>query len=44
MDFLSLDVDGDELDVLRTIPFDMVDIEMFLIKVMHEHKLTNCII
>jgi len=38
VDFLSLDVDGDELDVLRTIPFDMVDIEMFLIKTKNENS------
>ena len=33
VDFMSLDVEGSELDVLRTIPFDKVDIEVFLIEV-----------
>ena len=34
MDFFSLDVEGSEMDVLRTIPFDKVDIELLLIEVM----------
>ena len=30
---MSLDIEGSELDVLRTIPFDKVHIELFLIEV-----------
>ena len=30
---MSLDIEGSEMDVLKTIPFDKVDIEMFLIEV-----------
>ena len=33
MDFFSLDIEGAEMKVLRTIPFDKVDIEIFLIEV-----------
>ena len=33
MDFFSLDIEGAEMDVLRTIPFHLVDIELFLIEV-----------
>ena len=36
---MSLDVEGSELDVLRTIPFDKVDIEVFLIEVIAREKL-----
>ena len=32
MDFFSLDIEGAEMKVLRTIPFDKVDIEIFLIE------------
>jgi len=32
VDFMSLDIEGSEMDVLKTIPFDKVDIEMFLIE------------
>eukprot|EP00092_Neocalanus_flemingeri_P073101 GFUD01090139.1.p1 GENE.GFUD01090139.1~~GFUD01090139.1.p1 ORF type:complete len:291 (-),score=83.39 GFUD01090139.1:16-888(-) len=32
VDFMSLDIEGSELDVLRTLPFDKVDIEVFLIE------------
>ena len=30
---MSLDIEGSEMDVLKTIPFDKVDIELFLIEV-----------
>ena len=33
VDFMSLDIEGSELAVLRTIPFDKVHIELFLIEV-----------
>ena len=33
MDFFSLDIEGAEMAVLKTIPFDKVDIEVFLIEV-----------
>lgn len=32
VDFFSLDIEGAEMKVLRTIPFDKVDIEIFLIE------------
>jgi hypothetical protein len=28
VDFFSLDIEGNELDVLRTLPFDKVDIKV----------------
>jgi len=33
VDFFSLDIEGLELDVLKTIPFDKVDIRVFLVEV-----------
>ena len=33
VDFLSLDIEGDELYVLKTIPFDKVDIRMMTVEV-----------
>ena len=33
VDFMSLDIEGSELEVLRTIPFDKVHFELFLIEV-----------
>ena len=33
VDFFSLDIEGLELDVLKTIPFDKVDIKVFLVEV-----------
>ncbi|KAJ8314217.1 hypothetical protein KUTeg_008778 [Tegillarca granosa] len=36
IDFLSLDVEGSELDVLQTIPFDKVDIKMITAEVAHQ--------
>ncbi|XP_052227732.1 uncharacterized protein LOC127842327 isoform X2 [Dreissena polymorpha] len=35
VDFFSLDVEGDELRVLQTIPFDKVDIKMMTIEYIH---------
>jgi len=32
VDFFSLDIEGAEMDVLKTIPFDKIDIEIFLIE------------
>ena len=40
VDFMSLDIEGSELDVLRTIPFDKVHIELFLIEVFIENLWT----
>ena len=37
VDFFSLDVEGDELKVLRTIPFDKVIIKMMTVEYAHEH-------
>lgn len=36
VDFLSLDIEGDELYVLKTIPFEKVDIRMMTVEVAHE--------
>ena len=41
VDFMSLDIEGSELDVLRTIPFDKVHIELFLIEVFIENLWTK---
>ena len=38
IDFLSLDIEGAELDVLSTIPWDKVDIELILVEVAHLDK------
>lgn len=38
VDFMSLDIEGSELDVLRTIPFDKVHIELFLIETAHSNE------
>lgn len=35
VDFFSLDIEGDELDVLQTIPFDKVNIKMLTVEVAH---------
>ena len=35
VDFLSLDIEGDELDVLKTVPFDKVDISMMAVEFAH---------
>eukprot|EP00092_Neocalanus_flemingeri_P061607 GFUD01074116.1.p1 GENE.GFUD01074116.1~~GFUD01074116.1.p1 ORF type:complete len:279 (+),score=83.55 GFUD01074116.1:40-876(+) len=37
VDFMSLDVEGSELGVLKTIPFDKVDIELFLIETVFQN-------
>jgi len=38
VDFMSLDIEGSELEVLRTIPFDKVHIELFLIETAHSNE------
>lgn len=38
VDFMSLDIEGSELDVLKTIPFDKVHIELFLIETAHSNE------
>ena len=38
VDFLSLDIEGDELHVLKTIPFDKVDIRMMTVEVAHDKE------
>lgn len=35
IDFFSLDVEGDELKVLQTLPFDKIDIEMMTVEFKH---------
>ena len=35
VDFLSLDIEGDELSVLKTIPFEKVDITMISVEYFH---------
>ena len=35
VDFLSLDVEGDELYVLQTIPYDKIDIRMMTVEFAH---------
>ena len=35
IDFFSLDVEGDELKVLQTIPFDKIDIKMMTVEYKH---------
>ena len=39
VDFLSLDIEGAELAVLRTIPWDKVNIELVMIEINHSDKL-----
>ncbi|XP_060086057.1 uncharacterized protein LOC132565433 [Ylistrum balloti] len=36
VDFFSLDVEGDELSVLKTIPFDKVNIKMLTVEYVHD--------
>ena len=36
VDFFSLDVEGDEIKILKTIPFDKINIKMFTIEYLHE--------
>jgi len=38
VDFMSLDIEGSELDVLQTIPFDKVQIDLFLIETQHSNE------
>lgn len=35
IDYLSLDVEGVELEVLKTIPFDRIDIEVMTVEYLH---------
>ena len=35
VDFLSLDVEGVELDILKTIPFNIIDIEVLTVEYRH---------
>lgn len=35
VDYFSLDVEGNELDVLKTIPFDKVDIKVMSVEILH---------
>ena len=36
MDYFSLDIEGDELNVLKTIPWHLVDIRMLTVEYVHE--------
>ena len=36
IDYLSLDIEGDELYILKTIPFEKVDIKMLNVEYYHE--------
>lgn len=36
VDFFSLDVEGDELSVLKTVPWDKVNIKMMTVEFIHE--------
>ena len=38
VDFLSLDIEGAELAVLKTLPWDKVDIELVMIEINHSDK------
>ena len=38
VDFFSLDVEGEELNVLRTVPWDDVNIKMMTVEYVHEQK------
>ena len=38
---LSLDIEGAELEVLRSIPFDKVDIKVIVVEVKHVNKVFN---
>ena len=35
VDYLSLDVEGFELDILKTIPFDLIDISVLTVEYIH---------
>ena len=35
IDFFSLDVEGDELKILKTIPFDKINIKMLTVEYLH---------
>ncbi|WAQ94261.1 STAR-like protein, partial [Mya arenaria] len=38
VDFFSLDVEGDEMRVLQTIPFDKIDIKMMTVEFIHQSR------
>ena len=38
IDYLSLDIEGAELEVLKTIPFSKVDIRVMSVEVLHVEK------
>ena len=38
IDYFSLDVEGFELDLLKTIPFDLLDIAVFTVEVKHDKE------
>jgi hypothetical protein len=45
VDFFSLDIEGAEMGVLRTIPWDKVDIEVFLVEVRADREsILSCMI
>ena len=39
VDYFSLDVEGNEMDVLRTIPFDLIDITVEYLSLSPKEKL-----
>ena len=43
VDFFSLDIEGAEMGVLRTIPWHKVDIEVFLIEVRNRESIMSAI-
>ena len=38
IDFFSLDVEGAEEAILKSLPFDKVDIKLFIIEYLHDNK------
>lgn len=38
IDYFSLDVEGQELNILRTIPFDRIDISVLSVEYLHTDK------
>ena len=38
IDFLSLNIEGSEVDVLRSLPWEEVDIEMVMVEMVHSNK------
>ena len=46
VDYLSLDVEGNELDILKTIPFDKINVKVTLIACLFLHLILckhNCL-